>query len=261
MTTIGWDSAETASYYEAFCRRHSRYDEANRALVAQASLRATDRILDYAAGTGRTAEAVLQRLGPLGRVVCFEPATAMRWVGAARLVDPRVDWLAGDPSESVAFDRVLCGAALWQMLPLADTFERLARLVAPRGALCFNVPALYLGVPDEPGGGDDPWLRQLPAQMVKGRRPVGGGAEPLPDANAIEHLLHAVGLRPVRWSFRIRLTQAAYCDWLKIPPMTNGWLAGLDADARARRIDRAYQAVDAASWRWERWLGWTAWKP
>jgi hypothetical protein len=30
---------------------------------------------------------------------------------------------------------------------------------------------------------------------------------------------------------------------------------------RARRIDAALRAVDRSSWKWERWRGWTAWKP
>ena len=33
---IGWDHPETARYYEAFCERHSRYGDANAALIAAA---------------------------------------------------------------------------------------------------------------------------------------------------------------------------------------------------------------------------------
>ena len=49
------------------------------------------------------------------------------------------------------------------MLPLDRTIERLATLVAPGGALCFNIPAAYLLEADEPGGGRDPRLIHLPA--------------------------------------------------------------------------------------------------
>ncbi len=62
-TMSGWDDPETAMYYEAFCRSHSRYARANAALVAHAFITPGMRLLDLAAGTGRTAQAALRRLG------------------------------------------------------------------------------------------------------------------------------------------------------------------------------------------------------
>jgi hypothetical protein len=76
----------------------------------------------------------------------------------------------------------------------------------------------------------------------------------------LERLLEEAGLRAERWSFRIRLTQEAYSDWLKIPVLTNNLLGGIDPDERARAIDAAFTRIDPRSWRWERWSGWTAWK-
>jgi len=260
MTIADWDTAATAGYYEAFCRRHARYDDANRALVANASLERGQRVLDFAAGTGRTAEAVLTYLGPQDEVVCVEPASAMRMAGAARLRDPRVRWVADCPAGDHRFARVLCGAALWQLRPLGAIVERLAGLVATGGALCFNIPGSYLGIPDEPGGGPNPWLLELPARLIEGCEPVLDRVDPLPAPDEIDALLDRAGLTPRRWSVRSRLTQVAYRDWLKVPPMTAGWLAGLAANERARRIDRAFEAVDPDSWRWELWLGWTAWR-
>jgi SAM-dependent methyltransferase len=261
MTSIGWDHPDTARYYEAFCGSHDRYRAANRALAANASIQPGLAILDVAAGTGRTAEAILPWLGPGGRIICLERAAAMRAVGERRLRDPRVQWVDDDPCDPAQFDRIVCGAAIWQLLPLETTLERWTRLLAPEGAICFNIPALYLGHPDPAGGGADPWLLELGARIARGCSEPTDPSEPLPTEDAIDAQLRETGLFVTRWSDRIRLCQAAYRDWLKVPPVTSGWLRELTADQRATRIDEAYRTVDPASWRWETWLGWTAWKP
>jgi hypothetical protein len=148
------------------------------------------------------------------------------------------------------------------ILPLSRTIGRLAALVAPGGALCFNIPAAYLLEADEPGGGRDPRLIELPALVERPPRPpsaTDGLGPQLPSADAIDSLLEAAGLRVDRWSVSVRLTQAAYRDWLKIPVVSEGLLPGLPPTERNRRLDAAYARADRRSWRWERWIGWTAW--
>jgi hypothetical protein len=255
-----WSHPETPAYYERFCRRHPRYGTANAALVRNAALEPDHHILDAGAGTGRTAEAALPSLGARGRILCFEPSPAMRAAGRARIRDPRIRWVTTWPSPPRTFHRVLIGAAIWQMTPLQDTFLLAAELIQDGGALCFNIPSLYLGVPDQPGGGSDPLLLHLPHQAARGESAAALPCEPLPGPRKIEAALRAAGFRPERWSFRLRLTQSAYRDWLKIPVTTNYLLAGLNPRQRARRLDEAFRQSDPTSWRWEHWTGWTAWK-
>jgi SAM-dependent methyltransferase len=223
-------------------------------------------VLDVAAGTGRTAEAVLPSLGESGRVVCFEPSAAMRAEGVRRVADDRVSWTATLPGPGSSFDRILCGAAIWLLHPVPETLGILARLLCPGGALCFNIPALYLSEPDEPGGGCDPWLLSLPELLLDSpdAMVVAPPSEPrahLPlSAGAITTSLNAAGLRSELWSFRIRITQAAYADWLKIPILTDHLMGGLAPAERAERLDAALRMADLSSWKWERWRGWTAWR-
>lgn len=254
---IGWDHPKTAHYYEEFCRKHERYAAASRELVGKARILPGSDVLDLAAGTGETLRAILRELGASGTVACVEPAEAMRMRGLSRGADPRVTWRADLP-ERERFDRILCSAALWQMLPLDQTFRRLRLLLRPEGLLCFNIPSQYLGEPDEPGGGDDPWLLGLIARLAAGRVSTAPAAEPLPTAAQIDRLLVDAGFRSERWTIRTRLTQAAYRDWLKIPVLTEWLLGDLDPDARAELIDLAFREVDAASWRWEKWEVWAA---
>jgi SAM-dependent methyltransferase len=256
--TVGWDDARTADAYEAFSRIHDRYRAANEELVARVAIRPGQKVLDVAAGIGGTARAVLSRLGSEGRIICIEPAAAMRERGRNRLHDPRVEWRETTPDET--FDRVLVGAAIWQMTPLPETLAALARRVGPGGALGFDIPAAYLGEPDDPGAGDDPMLLALPALLAEGRTLPDMEPTGLPRAEDLPSLLRECGLRPEGFEFRRRMTQAEYRDWLKVPPVSDRLLADLDPEERAAAIDRAFMRVDAGSWRFERWLGFVAWK-
>jgi SAM-dependent methyltransferase len=260
-----WDDPEAPVAYEAFYRRHSRYARANAALVAHARLAPGMRVLDLGAGTGRTAEAALRRLGADGRIVCIEPAATMRAAGMRLVHDARVAWRARLPAASERFDRILCGAAIWQIEPLARTIRTLSARLRQGGALCFNIPALHLLEPDEPGGGDDPLLLDLQAALAARAAPMPPvaprRASPPFGRDEVKSWLHAAGLRARGWSFRLRLTQDAYAAWLAIPAVGGRLLAGLDLAARAARIDAALAGLDRASWKWERWRGWTAWKP
>src|SRR6185437_8410447 len=246
---------------EAFCRRHSRYTRANAALVAHAFIAPGMHLLDLAAGTGRTAQAALRRLGDEGSIVCVEPALGMRTEGMRRLTDSRVQWSCSVPDATGSFDRILCGAAIWQLEPLCETIHALAGLLRPGGALCFNIPATYLLEPEDPGGGSDPALVSLPALLsaLSEDPPTADVRDhwtPAPlSASAIDTWLHAAGLEAASWSFRVRMTQHAYADWLKIPAVTHRLLGALTPHARARHIDAALSSVDRSSWKCERWRG------
>lgn len=254
--SIGWNHADTARYYESFCRRHPRYRVANAALAAHAEIPSCGRVLDVAAGTGRTADAALRYLGRRGHITCMEPAEAMRAAGSARLHDQRLEWVADWPQ--ARYDRVLCGAAIWQMTPLEETFRRVAGRLARGGLFAFNIPSLYLGRPDAPGGGRDPCLVELAGLVAAGRVPAAEAHSPT-SAEQVEAALTAAGFQAERWYFRQRFTQQAFRDWLKIPVLTDALLPELDAAGRARCIEQAYRSADPLSWRWEAWYGWTAW--
>lgn len=263
---IGWDHPDTARRYREFEKRHDRYRLANLALARHASLRAGLKVLDCAAGTGGTSEILLSSLGATGRIDALEAASAMRNAGRARLGgEPRVRWIAGLDESRHDYDRIVCGAALWQMPDLPALIGELAPRLAPGGALVVDVPAAYLGVPDRPGGGRDPWLTELPARMVA-LRPRNGAPAARPqhaplDAAGLYRAFEAAGLQVQCWRHRQRLTQPAFRDWLKIPVLTDALWPELDAPARDQLIDAAAADVDPRSWRREDWLGITAWKP
>lgn len=255
-----WDDPETARAYQAFAAGHDRYRAVNAALVRAAQIAPSHRVLDVGAGTGGTAATVLERLGAAGRIVCVEPSAAMRRIGRDEVADPRVRWRSCLPPPGPTFDRVLCGASIWLLGALDETLRQLMARLAPGGALAFDIPASYVGFSDAPAV--DP-LGAIPAWLA-GANLLAPAPLPtataLPDAAGVERLLAAAGLRARRWRTRVRLTQVAYRDWLAIPVVSAGMLGGVDATERVRRLDAALTHVDAAAWRWETWLGWTAWK-
>jgi len=276
VSDYDWDHEETAAAYEIFSARHDRYRVANRALVENAYVENSLHILDFAAGMGATTQALLSEIRPEARVVCVEPSYTMRSRGRNQVQDYRVSWQDGLPDADTFstnddyFDRIVCGAAIWQMLPLHTIIEQLSCLLKPGGALCFNIPALYLGEADQPGGGDDPNLWALPGLLQQRAReliPALAQATASPaqaldqlTTDAVDKMLHRQGLLATHWCLNARLTQTAYKDWLKIPVISNGFFPGLDSASRDQLIEEAFQQVDAHSWRWECWRGWTAWK-
>ncbi len=181
----------------------------------------------------------------------------MRLHGETRL--PGVHWL-GEPPATECFDRVLCGAVAWQFSPFEPAIGRIFDLLKRGGAFCFNVPSLYLGEPDPPGGGEDPMLTELVARLAEGRTPTEREATPLLDGDAIEDILRRKGFLSTRWCMRTKVTQSALRDWLRIPVLTDALLGEFSAAERANLIDAVFAGCDAASWRWETWTGWTAWK-
>jgi SAM-dependent methyltransferase len=254
-----WDHPDAVRWYRAFTRRHPRYRQANRELIRHAALGPGLAVLDLGAGLGGTAVAALDAMGGQGRVFAVEPARAMREAGASQ-TGRRIAWHSDIP-DWCRPDRILCGAGIWQLASLAETLGRLRDRLTRGGALCFNVPALYLGEPDPPGGGRDPQLLELLARLTRGepRSEARMGWEPLPDASGMERMLRDAGFRPLGWEFSLQLTQTAHRDWLKLPACSASLLPGLSGEARAARIDAAFAECDPRSWRWERWRGWTAW--
>ncbi|MCO4773623.1 MAG: hypothetical protein KDA24_26560 [Deltaproteobacteria bacterium] len=252
-----WDHPETMRAWLAFDAASDRYRSVNQALASHAALADLDapRILDVGAGTGGTTGALLPLLPPSAEVVCVEPAAAMREASPVR--DPRVRWVADLPDDR--YDRVVCGASVWLLGPLAEVIPRLRARLAPDGALLFAIPAGYLGEPDPPGGGADPWLRAPVQRLIAGRTAAPEATAPFPDRAGLEQLLVAANLRGEPWQVTTHWTLASYAAWLALPPISAVMNPELSREERRARLDAAVLDGDSESWRDETWLGWTAW--
>lgn len=258
MSLALWNHPVTAERYRNFSERHDRYRAVAEALVAAAGAAPGLRVLDAAAGLGCAALACLDRMGADDRILATEAAAAMRTAGRARTAGRRIDWLA-EPPEAACFDLVICSAAIWAMGPVDAVIRELARRVAPGGALAFSMPSAYLGEPDAPGGGADPWLVTLLAALTQlgFERPA---TQPMaqPTAPAIENALRREGLAAQHTRLRLRLDQAAFRDWMLLPPVNDSLLGALPPEDRPAIVARAAAVLDLRSWRWEGWSLWVA---
>ncbi|MBK8995136.1 MAG: class I SAM-dependent methyltransferase [Myxococcales bacterium] len=248
----GWDHPITARRYQAFCSGPTRYSFANQALSRVADLDGARNILDFAAGLGHTAETMLASAPADAQVLCVEPAAAMRSAGRARLAHPRVSWAAELPTAG-AFDRIVCGAALWQVGDLGSTLGRLRALAWEDALLCFTIPSLYLGIPDREGGGEDPLLTGFWAELARGRTPESVPHDPPPSRAQLLESLRAQGLSPRLEQLEYRLTQTELRDWSRIPVLTDALFPELEAEARDLLIDAAFAKTDPSSHRFEGW--------
>jgi ubiquinone/menaquinone biosynthesis C-methylase UbiE len=121
---------------------HKRYAAQ---LVAATPLRAGDRVLDAATGTGFAAVAIAHRVGPAGRVLGVDISPGMLeqarlYARAANLEN--VDWLEADVTDlreldESTFDAVVCSAGLLYM-PVAKSLNAWHRLLKPNGVMAFS---------------------------------------------------------------------------------------------------------------------------
>jgi ubiquinone/menaquinone biosynthesis C-methylase UbiE len=110
-------------------------------LLAQASLREGDRLLDVACGTGIVARLAQEALRARGRIVGIDASLGM--LAIARTVAPAIEWRHGDAirlpvDEGEVFDVVTCHQGLQFVPDKAAAIREMRRVVAPSGRLALG---------------------------------------------------------------------------------------------------------------------------
>ena len=132
-------SLEAAEAYEsAFVP--ALFEPWARLLVDAAGVRAGDRVLDVACGTGIVARVAAQHAGPAGSVIGLDRNPAMLQV--AERVGPDIEWREGDasglPFLARSFDVVLCQAALMFFPEPVGALREMARAVKDDGTVAIQ---------------------------------------------------------------------------------------------------------------------------
>ncbi|MCB9729407.1 MAG: class I SAM-dependent methyltransferase [Deltaproteobacteria bacterium] len=246
-----WQEPAQAAWYEDFCARHGMYAEVARAAALALAPAPDARVLDLGSGTGVSTLALLEVLGPTGRVVGVDPARRMVEAARRRVSDARARFVLGEAGPLLArgegpFDAALASSMIWLCEPLDDALVGLRRALQPGARALFTVPSEYLGEVDHLTA---PAARGLHAALA-GLRAGAGASMPRP--------ARAEGLDSFA-SFGARLRAAGFeapaaSSWSRMSPpdeQRDWWgqpvvLAGLLGTADAGAHERARQALDEA---------------
>ena len=110
-------------------------------LAAAASIKAGDRVLDIACGTGVLTREVATSTGPSGRVVGIDPHAGM--LAVARDLSPAIDWQEGRaealPFPDRSFDAVVCQFGLMFFSDRDKAIREMLRVLAPGGRCAVAV--------------------------------------------------------------------------------------------------------------------------
>jgi ubiquinone/menaquinone biosynthesis C-methylase UbiE len=114
-------------------------------LVEIADLRAGERVLDVACGTGIVVRTAAPRVGPAGHVVGVDVNDAMLAVARAQaqLAGVVIEWRQGDaatlPFPDASFDAVLCQQGLQHMDDREAAVREMRRVLAPSGRVVASM--------------------------------------------------------------------------------------------------------------------------
>lgn len=164
-------------------------------LVEIAQVRAGERVLDVACGTGVVTRLAAARVGSAGRVVGLDLNPSMLAVARAVSSGTRIEWQEGSalalPFPDRSFDVVLCQQGLQFFPDRAAGLREMRRVLVPGGRLALSC---WRPVDHNPGA--------LATELALARR-VGSAQATLPpfslgDRETLRGLITGAGLRDVR---------------------------------------------------------------
>jgi len=178
------------------------------AVVAETRLTPGDSAIDVAAGTGRLATELADRVGPFGRIVALDLSPAMVERGTARSRDiVQLEFVLGDALE-LPFDDGRFGAATisFGLGALADpvaAIRELCRVVRPGGRVVCLEPTMprpkwWGRLQHRTANRLAPLAVSVAARSDAYRR-LGALTRNVPDADSLTDLLRAAGLVDVRY--------------------------------------------------------------
>lgn len=133
---------------ETIAQNYQRYFEpafakpASAELFRRAELRAGERVLDLACGTGYIARTASEIIGPDGKAAGVDIAPNM--IACARALSPNIEWHIADarnlPFTAPEFDAVLCQMALMFIDGRDEAAAEMHRVLVPGGRAVISTP-------------------------------------------------------------------------------------------------------------------------
>ncbi|HVX47216.1 MAG TPA: methyltransferase domain-containing protein [Mycobacteriales bacterium] len=251
-----WQDDTNARRYADFVREFPMYRQSSDDLVRRLELRPGDRVLDLACGTGATTRALLDALGPTGRVIALDASDAMQDLARQQIDDDRVTWILG-PAEHLPdlvdgpIDAAVCNSAIWQ-LDTSIVIPAVARLIEGGGRFTCNVAA-----PDGSRRSRPTLFELMHAFAVVEHDYTGGPGRRPRHRDQITDQLHDNGFTVTEEIVEFPSSVEETLAWMRIPIFTER-MAGLTYEQRMDSLDKAAARLDPAAIEPHRWLTITA---
>ena len=219
-------------------------------LVERADLRAGDRVLDVACGTGVVARAARERVASDGSVTGLDINPAM--LAVARAESPGVDFVQGSalslPFDDASFDAVVCQLGLQFFPDRAKALAQMRRVLVDGGRLALSVYG-----PIEHNPGTLALAQALDRYLGTGASQTKRAEHVLSYSALVERLVDGAGFHDVTITTETKLVRfPSTAEWVEIQ-LTATPLASLLAERLARRgmTDKITAAVQEFLWPYE----------
>ena len=214
-------------------------------LVERVDVRAGERVLDIACGTGVVARAAAERAGPDGNVTGLDINPAM--LGVARGESPGVDFVQGSalalPFDDGSCDVVLCQLGLQFFPDRAKALAQMHRVLAGDGRLGLSVYG-----PIEHNPGTLALAQALDHHLGTGASQTKRAEHVLGYADLVQRLVTAAGFHDITITTETKLVRfPSTSEWVQIQ-LTATPLASLLAErlGRPRMTEKITAAVEEA---------------
>ncbi|MEK7091948.1 MAG: class I SAM-dependent methyltransferase [Patescibacteria group bacterium] len=146
-----WDTKENAEAYDNYARNFPMYQETSADLVEIVDLKSGMTVIDLAAGTGATSQAILAKIGDQGRVIAVDQAKEMLKKAQEKFASKNVQFVVAEAENldqviTEPVDVVVCNSAFWQM-KAPETLRAVANVLKPDGIFAFNLPDQFFDNP------------------------------------------------------------------------------------------------------------------
>lgn len=151
-----WDTKENADAYEAYANTFSMYKDTSRNLVEIAGITAGLVVVDLAAGTGATTEAIIEKVGQNIKIFAVDQAEEMLKKIKVKFLDtensPNTFYVTSEAEElnkvvQEKVDVVVCNSAFWQMRA-KETLKAISNTLKQGGVFALNLPDTFFTYKD-----------------------------------------------------------------------------------------------------------------
>lgn len=140
-----WNTKENAKVYDIYARSFPLYKETSKDLIDIAGILPGITVVDLAAGTGATTQAILNASGGDINIIAVDQAEEMlNKVKEKFFGNDRVKYIVAQAEDidtviSYPVDAIVCNSAFWQMVP-QKTLEAVSHTLKDGGIFVFNLP-------------------------------------------------------------------------------------------------------------------------